>query len=280
MQTSSFKPFGFAVAILVISFLSGCGDDNKNKDSLLLQEPDSQERLETLEVYSQALALRTTQLTNEVSHMEAFAAKGGGQVALLSEKSELLRVAIVAAQNLINDPNSSAESVAQFMKANVEPELDSFLQSVAAIEQHFSKDLIEAFSQNPDNSMKTAYRELSSYLTYLKGFRSLGMGAWNDLQNFYRIRFQKSYQEALPAQPEPAVVPEASRPTRPSNPIVSSMQEGGQIYGVARNSLTGRPVAGAMVGFKFEASDLQYFHQTYTNQQGEYRSPYLAPGTY
>lgn len=65
-----------------------------------------------------------------------------------------------------------------------------------------------------------------------------------------------------------------------SSPVVSSRTEGGRITGVARDSVTGRALVNAIVGFKTRQNSSDYFHQTRTGLNGEYTSPYLRPGSY
>ena len=64
------------------------------------------------------------------------------------------------------------------------------------------------------------------------------------------------------------------------NPIVSSSSQGGQISGLVEDSVSGRALEDAHVGFKQERTASQYFFETRTNANGRYQSPFLLPGEY
>ena len=64
------------------------------------------------------------------------------------------------------------------------------------------------------------------------------------------------------------------------NPIVNGFDSGGEIIGIARDSVSGNPLEDVFVGFKKRREGIDYFYETRTNQLGEYQSPYLRPGTY
>lgn len=129
------------------------------------------------------------------------------------------------------------------------------------------------------NSYKERARLAGQAASTLSGIRSLLLSQYNDLVDLVNSKLAE-----LP--PEVAV-----RTTellgmfdrylgRDVSPIVDNFDSGGRIVGIARDSVSGDPVSDALVGFKKQKEDIDYFYETRTNHTGEYQSPYLLPGTY
>lgn len=64
------------------------------------------------------------------------------------------------------------------------------------------------------------------------------------------------------------------------DPFASGPEEGGKVYGIIQDSVSGQAIANARIELKKRGGDSEAFYSMNTGPNGEYDSSYLLPGTY
>jgi len=248
---------------------AGCVEQDRFKDDY----EDQVDR--TNEVIRELNALRSGTFESDKLHR-----KVGFLLEELDTHAQACRAAV---RHIRDNMETLSESEIRTQMADLKAKIDEALSTISEIEETASKKVIEAIETNAVTTVQEdsqplvqAIHELQQdALSRLAGMRDLFLGMRNDLVDDANARLAEVSGDSLPER-----VAETRSSERPRDPRVSSRALGGRITGTVQDSVTGRALAGARVGFKLEAESTDYFATTQTDAAGQYESPYLLPGEY
>jgi|GEM_PF-2252742 len=180
---------------------------------------------------------------------------------------------------------SNGQTLKDDMK-KLDRKIQDALTIVGTLEKQTSKKNMDQVVTNGDTTIKEDSREDAEIMarlagravSNLSGMRDLFLSQYNDLIELVNLKLQGHSIDIEPADLNPSR--EGDLAPEDVSPIVDSFDDGGRIDGIARDSVSGNPVAQAFVGFKRRPESSDYFFETTTNAEGQYQSPYLLPGTY
>jgi len=179
----------------------------------------------------------------------------------------------------------SAEELKNDM-AELDRKVQAAIVKVDEIEKQISIKNIKQITENSEVIVKdeheAAYnlrvKRAGESMQTLNGIRDIILAQYNDTLDFLRANEDEMSIVASESDINPSV--EGSILEEDASPVVTSLQEGGRIVGIARDSVSGSPVEDAFVGFKRKAESTDYFFETRTDVNGQYQSPFLLSGSY
>jgi len=196
----------------------------------------------------------------------------------LDEASEKFLATLKAERSKLQTNNRNGLSASLSLVNNG---LAWVLVAIGDIEKLLSDGVLKQLKKNADadiiidpENWKKTYEEAAQLSEHLQGTRNAYLLLAEDFKHMADIRVTE-----LGGGPLPETTPAPVSTIRP-NPLSADAQTGGRVIGFARDSQTGAAIARAEVGFKHDPGNVPYFHQTTTNEQGGYTSPYLLPGRY
>jgi hypothetical protein len=207
----------------------------------------------------------------------------GSLIKDLNDKAADVRAQAKAVRQILAQSGATGDLKAGMQL--LDRKIQDALTIVAKLEQQTSKKNVRQVADNSELSIKESARPtynlralaLGDAMMSLTGLRDLLLSQYNDLvdQIGAHLRDQGALAvAAIDPSREGNLVPENQ------SPVVASLEAGGRVTGVARDSVSGAPISYAFVGYKKKQESTDYFYSTTTDARGEYATPYLLPGTY
>lgn len=249
------------IALLGLSLLTACAGNKKNESSYKTQSAETTSYLEqynTLLVQNQKSDANLRETARLMQELDGTAVD--------------CRAAVQKARANLR---TSDAAVLKADLEQVEVQVKNALATIGRIESQFSKantnqmvsNAPALFKENSVENMQAIIKLQGLALSSLSGLRDIFLGSYNDLVGEANVRLS-----VLHATPHVVNLR--------ANPVVSDLSQGGRISGAVKDSVTGRPITGAFVGFKTLRESRDYFYETTTDSSGRYESPNVAAGDY